>query len=99
MLEFRTFYFTFYLCLFFEFFCSKFVFPGSVRVDVQISSPDLEATAFLTPSKQVVLVVMNMEDASTTVKISDVMPGGGGGKKQAMKFTALAHSIQTFIYT
>lgn len=68
-------------------------------MDVQISSADLEATAFLTPSKQVVLVVMNKEDTSTTVKISDVVPGGGGGKKQAMKFTALAHSIQTFVYT
>ena len=67
-------------------------------MDVQISSAELEATAFLTPSKQVVLVVMNKEDASTTVKISDVVPGGAG-KKQAVKFTALAHSIQTFIYT
>lgn len=78
--------------------CSKFVFPGSVRVDVQISSADLEGTAFLTPSKQVVLVLMNKGDTSTTVKISDVMPGGNY-KKQALMFTALAHSIQTFLYT
>lgn len=78
--------------------CSKFVFPGSVRVDVQISSADLETTAFLTPSKQVVLVLMNKGDTSTTVKISDVMPGGNY-KKQALMFTALAHSIQTFLYT
>lgn len=77
---------------------SKFVFPGSVRVDVQISLAGLEGTAFLTPSKQVVLVLMNKGDTSTTVKISDVLPGGGD-KKQALKFTALAHSIQTFLYT
>lgn len=67
-------------------------------MDIQISSADVEGTAFLTPSKQVVLVLMNRGDASITVKISDVMPGGGN-KKQALKFTALAHSIQTFLYT
>ena len=77
---------------------SKFVFPGSVRVDIQISSVDVEGAAFLAPSKQVVLVLMNRGDASTTVKISDVMPGGDN-KKQALKFTVLAHSIQTFLYS
>ena len=54
----------------------------------------LEALAFLTPNKQVVVIVMNTGDQPITFKLLDV----GSGNKQAVKITALAHSIQTFLY-
>ena len=56
----------------------------------------LEALAFLTPDKQVVVIVMNTGDQPITFKLLDVVTGGN---KQAVKITALAHSIQTFLYT
>ena len=55
----------------------------------------LEATAFLTPNKQVVVVVMNTGDQPITFKLLDI----AGNYKQAVKVTALAHSIQTFTYS
>ena len=54
----------------------------------------LEAVAFLTPDKQVVVIVMNTSDQPITFKLLDVV----GSDKQAVKITALAHSIQTFLY-
>ena len=48
----------------------------------------LECTA---PLKQVVVVVMNTGDQPITFKLLDT----SGGKQQAVKVTALAHSIQT----
>ena len=54
----------------------------------------LEAIAFLTPDKQVVVVVMNTGDQPITFKLLDII----NGNKQAVKITALAHSIQTFLY-
>ena len=55
----------------------------------------LEALAFLTPDKQVVVIVMNTGDQPITFKLLDVV---SSGSKQAVKITALAHSIQTFLY-
>ena len=46
----------------------------------------LEAVAFLTPDKQVVVIAMNTGDQPITFKLLDI---------QAVKITALAHSIQT----
>ena len=81
----------------FLYFYSKFVPPGSVCIDVK-NSTSLESTAFLTPNKQCVLIVMNTQDASVDIKISDILPNSGN-KKRAFKITILAHSIQTFIYS
>jgi glucosylceramidase len=77
---------------------SKFIPPGSVRVNVTVSTGNqLECTAFVTPDKNVVLVVLNRQDTDISVKIADVLPTSR--TIQALKFTALAHSIQTLIYT
>ena len=75
--------------------CSKFVPRGSVRIGMYITNSTLEAAAFVTPTGQVVLVVMNTDSADQTVKLADVSPGGGA---RALKFVALAHSIQTFTF-
>ena len=55
----------------------------------------LECVAFVTPSDQVVVVVMNRGDSSVTFKLLDT---GASGTQQALKVEALPHSIQTFIY-
>ena len=59
-----------------------------------IDSTTLECTAFFTPKKQVVVVVMNTGDQPITFKLLDVL----AGSTQAVKVTALPHSIQTFLY-
>ena len=74
--------------------CSKFVPRGSVRVSNVVAGSSLEAVAFLTPDKQVVVILMNTGDQPITFKLLDVL----GSSKQAVKITALAHSIQTFLY-
>ena len=56
----------------------------------------LESTGFITPENKVVLVVMNRQGTDIVIKIRDVLPSTGAA--QAIKFTAIAHSIQTFIY-
>ena len=53
-----------------------------------------QCTAFLTPSNQVVVVVMNTGDSDIAFKLVDIKDAG----KQAVKVIALAHSIQTFVY-
>ena len=75
--------------------CSKFVSRGSVRISSSVFNSTLECTAFLTPLKQVVVVVMNTGDQPITFKLLDT----SGGKQQALKVTALAHSIQTILYS
>ena len=66
-----------------------------MRVYNAVIGSSLETVAFLTPEKQVVVVVMNTGDQPITFKLLDVV----AGNKQAVKITALAHSIQTFLYT
>ena len=73
---------------------SKFVPRESVRIDTVVAGPSLEAVAFLTPDKMVVVVVMNRQDHPVTFKLLDIV----GDSKQAVRVTALAHSIQTFLY-
>ena len=58
-----------------------------------IEGSSLEAVAFFTPDKQVVVIVMNTGDQPITFKLLDIV----GGNKQAVKITALSHSIQTFL--
>ena len=55
-----------------------------------IEGSSLEAVAFFT---QVVVIVMNTGDQPITFKLLDIV----GGNKQAVKITALSHSIQTFL--
>ncbi len=74
---------------------SKFIPRGSVRVLNVVLGSTLEATAFLTPDQQVVVVVMNRGDQPVTFKLLDNI----GGKLQAVQISAVAHSIQTFLYT
>ena len=81
--------------LLFCFFGSKFVPRGSVRISNVVLHSSLECTAFLTPARQVVVVVMNTADQPITFKLLDT---NDDGKQQAVKVTALAHSIQTFLY-
>ena len=58
---------------------SKFVSPGSVRIDWSLGdkvSEDVETTAFLTPDDDVVVVIMNKGKDSTSVTLVDAMTGG-----------------------
>ena len=73
---------------------SKFIPRGSVRVSHYVLGSSLEVASFLTPDKQVVVVVMNRGDQPVTFKLLD----DDGGKLQAVKVSAVAHSIQTFLY-
>ena len=82
-------------CMCAIFLSSKFVPRGSLRVFNAVLGSSLEATAFLTPEKQVVVVVMNTGDQPITFKLLDNF----NGSKQAVKVTALAHSIQTYLYS
>lgn len=59
-----------------------------------ITDSTLEAAAFATPTGEVVLIVMNTGSGDQTVKLADVSPSG----TKALKFVALAHSIQTFTF-
>ena len=65
-----------------------------MRIFNQVVKSSLECVAFLTPLEDVVVVVMNRGDDAVTFKLLD----DNEGKMQALKLTALPHSIQTFIY-
>lgn len=84
----------YYFNLYTSFTCSKFIPRGSVRVSNTVAGSTLEATAFLTPDQQVVVVVMNTGDQPITFKLLD----DTGGTLLAAQITAVAHSIQTFLY-
>ena len=66
-----------------------------MRVYHSVAGSTLECITFITPDKQVVVVVMNTGDTTITFKLLDEF----NGSKQALKIDALPHSIQTFIYT
>ena len=53
----------------------------------------MESAAFVTPDKEVVVVVMNTGDSPVTFKLTDITR-----TVQSVKVTALSHSIQTFLY-
>ena len=53
----------------------------------------LECTAFVTPDKQIVVVVMNTGDESVQFKLEDF-----NGGSRSVSVVALPHSIQTFMY-
>ena len=55
-----------------------------------MNSP-LECVAFLTPTSNVVVVIMNRGDNAVSFKLFDA------DKQKAVKVTALMHSIQTFV--
>ena len=76
-------------------FCSKFTPRGSTRIFSSVINSSLECIAFLTPTDKVVVVVMNRGDTSVSFKLLDT---GVNGDQQALKMTALPHSIQTFVY-
>ena len=67
----------------------------STRIFSSVENSSLECVAFLTPDNSVVVVVMNRGDNAVTFKLLDTV---ASGKKQALKITALSHSIQTFVY-
>ena len=61
---------------------SKFVPRGSVRISNTATNTSLECTAFLTPSNQViVVVVMNTGDSDIAFKLVDIKDAG----KQAVE--------------
>ena len=73
---------------------SKYIPRGSQRILRNVAGTDsLESAAFVTPDKQVVVVVMNTADHAVTFKLADVT-----GTVQSVNVTALPHSIQTFLY-
>jgi O-glycosyl hydrolase len=51
----------------------------------------LESVAFLTPTGNVVVEVMNRGDSAVSFKLFDA------DEQKAVKVTALKHSIQTFV--
>ena len=72
-------------------YCSKFTPRGSRRIFSSVMNTQLECVAFLTPTGNVVIVVMNRGDSSVSFKLFD------GDEQKAVNVTALMHSIQTFI--
>ena len=72
-------------------YCSKFTPHGSRRIFSSVMNTQLECVAFLTPTGNVVIVVMNRGDSSVSFKLFD------GDEQKAVHVTALMHSIQTFI--
>lgn len=74
---------------------SKFIPRGSVRVMSSVQNSSLESLAVLTPSGEVVVVIMNTGDEQVSFKLLDI---SSTGSKQAVKIAALPHSIQTFMY-
>lgn len=77
-------------------FSSKFVARDSHKILNQVvpSSDVLECAAFITIRKEVVVVIMNRGDDAITFKLLDL----NNDNNQAVKITALPHSIQTFLY-
>ena len=74
-------------------FCSKYVPRGSVRIHTDTVGTTLENIGFITPDKEVVVVIMNTGDESVKFKLKDY------DHARAVNVTALPHSIQTFIYS
>ena len=72
---------------------SKFVPRGSLRIYNEVTGGGLECTAFITPDKLIVVVVMNTGDKSVQFKLEDI-----NGGSQSVNVVALPHSIQTFMY-
>ncbi len=68
---------------------------GSVRVWSLVDNSSLECLSVLTPDSGMVVVVLNRGQDAVTFKLLDI---NVGGQKQALKITALPHSIQTFLY-
>ena len=60
-----------------------------------MDNSSLECLSALTPDGGVVVVVLNRGQDAVTFKLLDI---NVGGQKQALKITALPHSIQTFLY-
>ena len=66
-----------------------------MRISSSVVGSTLESIAFLTPKQEVVVVVMNTGDGPITFKLLDMV----ADQSEAVKVTALPHSIQTFVYT
>jgi glucosylceramidase len=74
---------------------SKFVPPGSVRLGTELSDTmngSIAAASFLTPSKEVVVVVMNQNDTDAEIVLHDT------SKELATTYQIPAHGITTFVY-
>ena len=69
---------------------SKFVKPGAKRIACSTSRDKLQATAFLNPDGQKVVVVMNASDDKIPFKL------WVGGK--AVSVNSLEHSMMTFLF-
>ncbi|XP_044736956.1 lysosomal acid glucosylceramidase-like [Chrysoperla carnea] len=54
---------------------SKFIVPGSVRIDMTNDSDFVKATAFETPNNQTVVVLLNTRDRETSISIKDEEKG------------------------
>ena len=65
-----------------------------MRIANSVEGSALECIAFLTPESEVVVVAMNTGDSPITFKLLDIV----AGQPEAVKVTALPHSIQTFVY-
>ncbi|XP_070542233.1 lysosomal acid glucosylceramidase-like [Ptychodera flava] len=71
---------------------SKFVTPGSVRIDIHANEDNkLEVIAFLTTQKEVVVVMLNRQDAAVPVNLYDPAIG-------YINAEVPARSIQTYIW-
>ncbi|CAI5736798.1 unnamed protein product [Hyaloperonospora brassicae] len=76
---------------------SKFLPPGSVRVDLAVSSSvssiasQVDSVAFLTPEKQVVLIVSNRNSSARDISVSL------SSQQLSSSFTLEAFSIKTIV--
>lgn len=74
---------------------TKFLTPESVRIDVSSTGylviPGLETTAFVTPDKHVVVIVLNRDNFSRTYWINHPTSG-------YIRTKIGSHTIQTFVF-
>jgi len=71
---------------------SKFIPEGSRKIAQSCYSKDLEVASFLTPSNEVVVVVLNSTEKEIPFTLKDVMT------QEVSDFTALKKSIMTLVY-
>jgi len=74
---------------------SRFILPGSVRVDFTVSGAPLEVSAFIVNGVQISTVIMNPTNSSISYKLTDFsnIPNMG------VYTTIPAHGIQTLSYS
>lgn len=78
---------------------SKFIWPGSIRIDAHISKckgAELDTLAFLRPDNKVVLIIYNYgEEKSTYVTVNDKSKGKVDIKLKPQSINTLVYELKS----